>query len=56
MTDDEEFDELELVDMVALEADLDQLEATDPDVAAAAAKYRLVRERILRGIAEDGPA
>lgn len=35
-------------DWSALQAELDELEATDPGVAAAAEAYRVARERILR--------
>lgn len=37
------------IDYPALEAELEELEATDPDVAAAAEAYRQARDRILRG-------
>jgi hypothetical protein len=41
-------------ELLALEAELDALEAFDPDVARAAENYRLAVERILRG-GRDAP-
>jgi hypothetical protein len=42
MTDDDD------IDYEALEADLNELERTDPDVAAAAEAYRTAVDRLLR--------
>jgi hypothetical protein len=41
-------------ELLALEAELDTLEAFDPDVARAAESYRLTVDRILRG-GRDAP-